>query len=88
EKFADIAKLMGKNTNGLSTIDAARLSIDATRELLSDLNITENIKSMGVTEDSLSILAEKAMIDEDTACNPRTITVEDYKQLYSKLYSI
>jgi len=88
EKFADIAKLMGKNTNGLSTIDAARLSIDATRELLSDLNIAEDIKSMDVTEDSFSILAEKAMIDGCTASNPRTVTVEDFKQLYAKLYGI
>ena len=88
EKFADITKLMGKNTNGLSTVDAARLSIDATRELLNDLNIVEDIKSMGVTEDSFSILAEKAMIDGCTACNPRTINVEDYKQLYSKLYDV
>jgi|SRR5665648_649677 len=85
EKCAEIAKLMGKNINGLSTIDAARLTIEGTRELLHDLNIEENIKCLGVTEESLPVLAELAMKDHCTEVNPRSITIEDYKQLYLKL---
>jgi 1,3-propanediol dehydrogenase len=87
ERCADIAKIMGKNINGLSTIDAARLSIEGTRELLNDLNIAEDIKSMGVTEESISVLAELAMKDNCTSNNPRSINTEGYKQLYYKLYS-
>jgi len=86
DKFADITKLMGKNTNGLSTLDAARLSIDAIRELLNDLNIKEDIRLFGVKEDSLSILAEKALICPCTDGNPRPINLEGFKQLFSKLY--
>lgn len=87
EKCADIAKIMGKNVSGLSTIDAARLSIEGTRELLNDLNIAEDIKSMGVTVESISVLAELAMKDNCTSNNPRSINTEGYKQLYYKLYS-
>jgi len=88
DKFAEITKLMGKNVNGLSTLDTARLSIDAMRELLNDLDIVEDIKSLGVTEDSLSILAEKAFISHCTTGNPRPINLEDFKQLFSKLYTL
>jgi len=85
EKFADIAKLMGKNISGLSTLDAARLSIEGARELLNDLNITEDIRSLGVTEKSIPVLAKKAMEDNCTPNNPRSLSIEDFKQLYSKL---
>lgn len=87
EKCADIAKIMGKNISGLSKIDVARLSIEGTRELLNDLNIAEDIKSMGVTEESISVLAELAMKDNCTSNNPRSINTGGYKQLYYKLYS-
>jgi len=86
EKFAEITKLMGKKVNGLSTIDIARLSVDAIRELLDDLDIAEDIKPLGVTEDSLPILAEKAFISHCTAGNPRPIDLEGFKKLFSKLY--
>jgi len=85
EKFADIAKLMGKNISGLSTLDAARLSIEGARELLNDLNITEDIRSLGVTEKSIPVLVKKAMEDNCTPNNPRSLSIEDFKQLYSKL---
>ena len=85
EKCAEIAKLMGKNTNGLSTLDAAKLSIAGSRELLDDINIAEDIKSLGVTEESLSTLAKLAMEDDCTDTNPRSISKEGYKQLYLTL---
>lgn len=85
EKCAEIAKLMGKNINGLSTMDAARLTIEGARELLQDLNIDENIRSLGVTQESIPFLAELAMKDHCTEVNPRFITIEDYKQLYLRL---
>jgi len=87
EKFAYIAKLMGKNTTGLSLIDAAKLSVDATRELLYDLNIAEDIKSMGVTEKSFTVLVDKAMESGCTCTNPRSINKEGFNQLYLKLYN-
>jgi len=87
KKFADIAELMGKNINGLSQLDAAKLSIEAARELLNDLNIAEDIKSMGVTEKSFSILADKAMESGCTSTNPRSINKEGFIRLYSKLYN-
>ena len=86
DRFADITRLLGKNTNGLSTVDAARLSVDAVRELLNDLDIKEDIKLMGVKEDSLSLLAEEALRSCFTDSNPRSVKLEDYKQLLSKLY--
>jgi len=85
EKCAEIAKLMGKNVDGLSILDAAKLSVIGSRELLNDLNIAEDIVSLGVTKDSISTLAKLAMEDGCTLANPRSICVEDYKQLYLKL---
>lgn len=85
EKCAEITKLMGKNTNGLSTLDAAKLTIAGSRELLEDVNIAEDIKSLGVTKESLSTLAKLAMEDHCTDTNPRSINEEIYKQLYLKL---
>ena len=39
EKYAEVARLLGKNTTGLSTIDAAKLAVDAVYELLDTLPI-------------------------------------------------
>jgi alcohol dehydrogenase class IV len=83
----DAAKVIAALSCNKGSVDAARLSIEGTRELLNDLNIAEDIKSMGVTEESISVLAELAMKDNCTSNNPRSINTEGYKQLYYKLYS-
>ena len=39
ERFAELAKIMGENTDGLSTRDAAELSIKAMRQMCDDCGI-------------------------------------------------
>ncbi len=43
EKFAEVARLLGENTRGLSTMDAALKSVAAVRRLLSDLGVPQRL---------------------------------------------
>ncbi|MBN1319830.1 MAG: iron-containing alcohol dehydrogenase [Thermoleophilia bacterium] len=49
ERFADIARLLGEKTEGLSVMGAAQRSVVAVRSLLSDLDIPQHLRDIGLT---------------------------------------
>lgn len=53
ERFAQLAKIMGENTDGLSTRDAADLSIKAMRQMCDDVKIPRSIKAIGAKPERL-----------------------------------
>lgn len=71
ERYADIAELMGVNTDGLTTTEAAYAAIDAIRELSSSIGIPTGLAELGVKEDDLAIMAENAQKDACMLTNPR-----------------
>ena len=56
-RFRDIAKAMGENIDGLSTMEAARKAIAAIRQLSSQVGIPQNLRSLGVKEEYFEIMA-------------------------------
>ena len=82
EKYADVAQAMGVDTSGMSVIQSARTSIQAVRELCKDIGLPDRLSAVGVTLDSISIMAEKAMEDHCHPMNPRLCTKEDMYTLY------
>ena len=50
-------------------------------ELLNNLQIPKNLKDIGVNENSITRLAEKALKDSAFATNPRTATLLEMKEL-------
>ena len=86
EKFKNIAEFMGKNINGLSTIEASHLAIDAMRELAEDVGIPKGLSKMGVKEEDFKLMAINALKDGNAFSNPRKGSVEDIVELFKKAY--
>ena len=85
EKHADIATALGEDTGGASPIEAARLAVDAVRELADDVGIPRSLREVGVTDAVLESLADGAMkATLGIALNPRRPTRQDVVALYRK----
>jgi len=84
ERFADIARAMGENIEGLSLEKAADRAIDAIRKLASDIGIPSGLKELGAKEADLELLAEHAMQDVCRLTNPRELSKEDIIEIYRK----
>lgn len=84
ERFADIAKAMGENIDGLSPEEAADRAIDAIKKIASDIGIPSGLKELGAREEDLEILAEHAMQDVCRLTNPRELSKEDIIEIYRK----
>ncbi len=82
EKFAKIAKVMGKKTENISIMDAARKAIEAIEELKIELGIPKNLKITGVNEDNIDKIVESAAI---LPSNPRKTTKNDYKNILQNI---
>ncbi len=85
-RFRDIAKAMGENIDGLSTMEAARKAIAAIRQLSSQVGIPENLRSLGVKEEDFEIMAENAMKDVCQLTNPRKATKEQIIGIFKAAY--
>jgi 1,3-propanediol dehydrogenase len=83
-KFARIAQLLGADVAGLSPIAAAKRAVPALQELLADLDITADMRALGVREADIPRLAELAMLDGCTPNNPRPIDEKGFAALYEQ----
>lgn len=86
-RFADIARAMGENVEGLSVIAAARRAVDAVRRLCEDVEVP-TLRGAGVDADRLRELAPKmardALASGSPANNPRRATAEQIVALYEQ----
>lgn len=82
ERFADIARFMGENTEGLSVRAAADVAIEAIKQLSADVGIPTGLRELGVKEEDIEVMAENAMKDACSLTNPRAATLEDVKEIY------
>ncbi|WP_282802436.1 iron-containing alcohol dehydrogenase [Secundilactobacillus kimchicus] len=86
ERFAELAKAMGENTEGLSTREAADLAIKAMRQMGDDVNIPRSIKAIGAKPEDFELMAENALKDGNAFSNPRKGTKEELVQLFQEAY--
>ncbi|GEP73524.1 1,3-propanediol dehydrogenase [Lentilactobacillus rapi DSM 19907 = JCM 15042] len=88
ERFAQLAEIMGENTEGLSVREAADLSIKAMRQMCDDVNIPRSIKSIGAKPEDFELMAENALKDGNAFSNPRKGTKEDIVKLFQETYDM
>jgi alcohol dehydrogenase len=83
EKYADLAKLLGKET--------AEDYAVAIEELLASVNVAGTISEWGVSTDAwqekLATITENAMADACIGANPRTPTAEDVQKIFECCYT-
>jgi len=83
-RFADIAKAMGENVEGLSPEEAADRAIAAIKKLAADIGIPSGLKELGAKEEDLELLAENAMKDVCRLTNPRELSKEEIIEIYRR----
>ena len=86
EKFRDIAIAMGLDISGCTVRQAAEKMIENLYAMIEDMNVKCDLKEKGITEEVLPELIEAAakvtrLLDN----NPKLVTKEDMKKIYTKL---
>lgn len=85
-KFADVAKALGENIDGLSVMEAAKKSVKAVRDLLVDLDIPLTLKDTGVKKSDLQQLISDCIVQGPKA-NPRVPFGEkEITKIYEKAF--
>lgn len=85
EKFGVIARHMGVDTTGMTPQQAARAAVDAVKALSVRVGIPQHLSDLGITASDIPALADQALADVCTPGNPRDVTLEDIKALYTKV---
>jgi alcohol dehydrogenase class IV len=90
QRYKEIAEAMGKEIKkDMPDEQAARLSVDAVKELIADLKIP-TLKEMGVDKNKLSDvaagMAEAAIVSGSPGNNPKQATKDEMIEIYLKSY--
>ena len=67
-------------------IAAVKAAVDAVKQLSITIKIPQKLSELNVKEEDLGKLAESAFNDVCTPGNPRKVTVEEIKALYTKAF--
>ena len=86
EKYRDIAEAFGVAGARTMPLDEARAAaVEAVAQLTRDLGNPTRISEVGVEADGVEALTDDAFADVCTPGNPRPVTREDIKALYTSL---
>jgi alcohol dehydrogenase class IV len=87
KEFAQIARLLGEEVDGLGVEQAAERAVTAVERLRADIGVPQRLRELGVTEDQLRPFAEKAFsIKRILRVNPRPVTAEDIEAIFRAAY--
>lgn len=82
ERFADIARALGENIEGISPMEAGAKAISAIKRLSKDVGIPSGLRELGVKEEDFPILADNTLKDVCIATNPRKSSKNQIIQLF------
>ena len=86
DKFAELAELMGENTEGLNRREMAMAAVKAMRTLSEDLQIPASLGQFGIKDADIPMLADGVMkVTRLLANNPRILTKPDAEEIYRKV---
>jgi len=87
QKFIEVARAFGENTDRLPEIEAARLSVKAIKSLLDDLGISYKLSSYNVPREEIPSLAKAAIgAARLISNNPRKVTEKEVINLLEANY--
>jgi choline dehydrogenase len=87
ERFARIARAMGKDTRNRKPLDAAGLAVEEVHALTDDLRIT-SLQDLGFSEEETPHLARIAFEDPQTIGNPRELDLDSYQRIYRRAFEL
>lgn len=87
QKYADIAKVLGLDTTGLSCEEAGKLGIDYIRQLIKSLKIPQHLSEVrGFNPNDIPTLATNALKDVCALTNPRQGTQQDIERIFKNVF--
>jgi alcohol dehydrogenase class IV len=87
EKYALIARLMGRDTEGFAPLEAAELAVEAIEDLLDTIGVSFRIKDYGIPEADLPKLVAGGMKQARLFVpNPRDLNEADVASIYKEAY--
>jgi alcohol dehydrogenase class IV len=86
DTFPPVAAALGEPTDGLAPRAAAMVAVDAVRQLARDLGIPERLREVGVTRESLPVLARDAMQSGNVLVNPRATSHDEMVALFERAW--
>lgn len=81
EKYVHIAEAMGETTQGLSTCEAAEQAVLAVDRLIAGLGLPRSLQALGVSRESVPLIARYVMRPGATVSNSRVPTEAEVEQL-------
>lgn len=85
EKYGNIARAMGVNTDGMTAQAAAQAACDAVKALSIKVGIPQHLSDLGIKAEDIPALSAQALADVCTPGNPKDVTIEDITALYTKV---
>lgn len=82
DRYADIARAMGENVEGLSTREAAEKAVEAVERLCLDIGAKRSLSEIGLQEEYILELSKAAAEDVCLITNPRDAAVEEIAEIY------
>jgi alcohol dehydrogenase class IV len=80
DKYAQVARLLGEDTRGLSAEGAARKGVEHVHALLLRIGIPEHLREFGVTEDGFALIVKESQ-SESLKHNPRHLADDDVRAI-------
>lgn len=87
EKYTRIAHLLGKDTTGLSSLEAAPMAVEAVLDLEDAINVSWLLKDYEISEGDLPLLVDGAMQQARLFVpNPKDLVEEDVRFIYQRAF--
>jgi alcohol dehydrogenase class IV len=82
-KYAEIARLLGANTQGLNEKEAAEQGVKIMKQLVADIGLPTRLRDLNVPEDALEGMAVATMdITRLLEVNPKHFTLDEVRQIW------
>lgn len=87
DKFANIASLLGRDVEGLSSLEAAQMAVEAVEDLLDCIQVPYRLRDYGIPESDLPKLVAGGMKQTRLFVpNPRDLSEEDVRGIFQEAY--
>ena len=86
KKYGNLARLLGKDTDGMDKVRAAYLGVEAIREILEDINLNLKASDFGAKNDDIDALATVIINDKRLlGNNVRDVNLDDVRFLLKQM---
>ncbi|MBL7200408.1 MAG: iron-containing alcohol dehydrogenase [Anaerolineae bacterium] len=82
-KYAQVARLLGVDTNGMDERTAAERAVERARELVVGVGLPTRLSTFGVRREDLAMIAQQSLPSSSLKHNPRPLAAHDVEAILS-----